>query len=152
MNTYEPTHEPTHQPTQAPNLGDTTRSPIRLFAIGSLVCAILSAGILAAYAPRPAPLGPSEGFLIGSVVLLLATVAGLVLRRNFAWSRFFAVAKYVVLMTVVISAMLEYIFVFDGMRGGALAIMSIVLAITAIDIPILWGFSVARHERVPGRS
>jgi len=137
-----------HEPYQ----GDTTRSPIRLFAIGSLVCAIVSAGILAAYAPRPAPLGPSEGFLIGSAVLLVACVAGLLRRRNFAWNRFFTVAKFVVLMTVVVSAMLEYVFIFDGMRGGALAIMSIVLAITAIDIPILWGFAVARHERVPNRS
>jgi hypothetical protein len=138
--------------TGEPYVGDTTHSPIRLFAIGSLVCAIVSAGILAAYAPRPAPLGPSEGFLVASGVLLLACVAGLLRRRSFAWSRFFTVAKFVVLMTVVISAMLEYVFVFDGMRGGSLAIMSTVLAITAIVIPILWGFSVARHERVPSRS
>jgi hypothetical protein len=142
----------THEPAQEPYLGDTTRSLIRLFAIGSLVFAILSAGILAAYAPRPAPLGPSEGFLAASGVLLVATVVGLLMRRNFAWSRFFMVAKFVVLMTVVISAMLEYVFVFDGMRGGALAIMSLVLAITAIVIPILWGFAVARHERVPSGS
>jgi hypothetical protein len=141
-----------HEPAHEPYLGDTTRSPIRLFAMGSLVCAILSAGIMAAYAPRPAPLGPSEGLLAASAVLLLACVAGLLLRPNFAWSRFFTVAKYVVLMTVVISAMLEYVFVFDGMRGTALAIMTAVLAITAIVIPILWGFSVARHERVPSRS
>ncbi len=135
-----------------PHLGDTTRSPIRLFAIGSLACAIISAGILAAYAPRPAPLAPSEGFLVASGVLLFACVAGLLVRRDFAWRRFFTVAKFVVLMTAVISAMLEYVFVFDGMRGGALAIMTIVLAITAIVIPILWGFAVARHETVPSRS
>jgi hypothetical protein len=142
----------THEPSHEPYLGDTSHSPIRVFAIGSLVCAILSAGILAAYAPRPAPLGPSEGFLAASAVLLAATVAGLLLRRRFAWSRFFMVAKFVVLMTVVISAMLEYVFVFDGMRGAALAVMSLVLAITAIVIPILWGFSVARHERVASQS
>lgn len=138
--------------THEPYLGDTTHSPIRLFAIGSLVCAILSAGIMAAYVPNPSPLGWSWGFLIASAVLLVACVVGLLRRRDFAWSRFFTVAKYVVLMTAVISAMLEYVFVFDGMRGTALVIMSVVLAITAIDIPILWGFSVARHESVPSRS
>ena len=152
MDTLDAAPEATTPPTPEPYLGDTTHSPIRFFAIGSLVCAILSAGILAAYAPRPAPLGPSAGFLIGSAVLLFACVAGLLLRRNFAWGRFFTVAKFVVLMTAVISAMLEYVFVLDGMRGMALVIMSVVLAITAIDIPILWGFSVARHERVPSRS
>jgi hypothetical protein len=134
-----------------PYLGDTSHSPIRLFAIGSLLFAMLSAGFMAAYAPRPAPLGWPTGFLAASAALLLAASAGLFLRRGFAWRRFFVVAKYVVLMTAVISAMLEYVFVFDGMRGNALAIMSIVLAITAIDIPILWGFAVARHERVPSR-
>lgn len=137
-----------HEPYQ----GDTTHSPIRFFAIGSLICAMLSAGIMAAYVPRPAPLGWSAGFLVASALLLLAAVVGMVLRHNFAWGRFFLVAKYVVLMTVVVSAMLEYVFVFDGMRGTALVIMTIVLAITAIDIPILWGFAVARHERIPSRS
>jgi hypothetical protein len=144
------THE-THE-THEPYLGDTTHSPIRLFAMGSLVCAMLSAGIMAAYVPRPAPLGWSTGFLVASAVLLVAAVVGMLRRRNFAWSRFFSVAKYVVLMTVVISAMLEYVFVYDGMRGNPLVIMSVVLAITAIDVPILWGFAVARHETAPGRS
>lgn len=146
MNTHEP-HEP-HEP----RLGDTTHSPIRLFATGSLLCAMLSAGIMAAYVPRPAPLGWSTGFLAASAVLLVAAAVGMLLRRDFAWRRFFVVARYVVLMTAVISAMLEYVFVFDGMRGTALVIMTIVLAITAIDIPILWGFAVARHESVPSRS
>jgi hypothetical protein len=149
METYEP-HEP--QASHEPNLGDTTHSPIRLFVTGSLLFAMLSAGFMAAYVPRPAPPGWSTGFLVASAVLLVAAVAGMLGRRNFAWSRFFVVAKYVVLMTVVISAMLEYVFVYDGMRGNPLAIMSVVLAITAIDVPILWGFAVARHETAPGRS
>lgn len=135
-----------------PHQGDTSHSPIRLFAVGSLICAMLSAGIMAAYVPHPSPLGWSAGFLVASALLVLAAVVGMVLRRNFAWRRFFVVAKFVVLMTAVISAMLEYVFVFDGMRGAALVIMTIVLAITAIDIPLLWGFAVARHESVPSRS
>jgi len=129
--------------------GDTTRSPIRLFAIGSIICAMLSAGIMAAYVTQPAPLGWSTGFLVASALLLLATVLSLVRRRNFAWRRFFIVAKFVVLMTLAIASMLEYVFVFDGTRGTSLVIGTIVLAIGAIDIPILWGFSVARHERIP---
>jgi hypothetical protein len=56
----------------------------------------------------------------------------------------------VLLMTLVITSMLGYVFVFDGMRGTSLAIMIVMLAITAIDIPIIFGFSVARHERIPG--
>ena len=135
--------------THEPYAGDTIRSPIRLFAIGSIVCAMLSAGIMAAYVTQPAPLGWSTGFLVASALLLLATVVSLVRRRNFAWRRFFIVAKFVVVMTLAIASMLEYVFVFDGTRGTSLVIGTIVLAIAAIDIPILWGFSVARHERIP---
>jgi hypothetical protein len=117
--------------------------------MGSLLCAMLSAGTMAAYVVQPPPLGWPAGFLAASALFLLATAVGLLLRRGFAWGRFFTVAKYVVLMTLVMTAMLEYVFVFDGMRGKALLVMTVVLAITAIDIPILWGFSVARHERIP---
>jgi hypothetical protein len=137
---------------QQPNLGDTTRSPVPFFAIGSIACSMLSAGIMAAFAPQPAPLGWSAGFLIASVVLLLSTVISMIRRPDFAWKRFFGVAKWVLLMTLVITSMLGYVFVFDGTRGSALVIMVVVLAITAIDIPILFGFSVARHERIPGKS
>jgi hypothetical protein len=133
-----------------PYAGDTTRSPIPLFALGSIICAILSVGVMAAYVTQPAPLGWPTGFLIASVIFLLATVVSLARRRNFAWKRFFTIARWVVLMTLVITSMLGYVFIFDGMRGGSLAIMVAMLAITAIDIPILWGFSVARHERTPG--
>ena len=132
-----------------PYQGDTTHSPIRFFAIGALICAMLSAGIMAAYVTQPAPLGWPAGFLVASGLLLLATVVSLVRRRNFAWGRFFIVAKFVVVMTLAIASMLEYVFVFDGTRGTSLVIGTIVLAIAAIDIPILWGFSVARHERIP---
>jgi hypothetical protein len=138
--------------TQEPYEGDPTHSPIRLFAMGSLLFALLSAGTMAAYVVQPPPLGWSTGFLVASALLLFATAVGLVRRRGFAWRRFFLVAKYVVLMTLVITAMLEYVFVFDGMRGNPLIVMTVVLAITAIDIPILWGFSVARHERTPSLS
>jgi hypothetical protein len=139
----------------APYLGDTSHSPIRLAAMSSLLCAMLSAGIMAAYAPRAVPstsLWWSTGFAVAAALLLFGATAGMLLRRNFAWGRFFGVAKYVVLMTAVISAMLEYVFVFDGMRGRPLAIMSAVLAITALDVPVLWGFAVARHEKVLGDS
>jgi hypothetical protein len=133
---------------QPPYMGDTKRSPVPPLALGSIACSLLSAGIMAAYAPQPSPLGWSYGFLIGSVVLLAATVIAMLRRPNFVWKRFFGVAKWVVLMTLLITSMMGYVFVFDGMRGAPLAIMLVMLAVTAIDIPILFGFSVARHERV----
>jgi hypothetical protein len=54
----------------------------------------------------------------------------------------------VLLLTLVYTGMLEYVIVFDGARGKPLIIMTIVLLLTAIDVPILWAFSVARHEQI----
>jgi hypothetical protein len=132
-----------------PYAGDTTRSPVVVCTIGSIVCALVSVGIIVAYMPRPVPLAWSWGFLGAAAVLLLAALVSLLRRRSFAWRRFFIVARWVLLLTLVYAGMLEYVFVHDGGRGKPLIIMTILLLLTAIDIPILWAFSVARHERIP---
>lgn len=135
--------------TPEPYAGDTTRSTVVVCAIGSIICAIVSVGILVFYVPRPGSLAWASGFLAASAALLLAALVSLLRRRPFAWRRFFTVARWVLLLTLVYAGMLEYVFVFDGARGKPLIIMTIVLLLTAIDIPILWAFSVARHERIP---
>jgi hypothetical protein len=134
----------------APYLGDITRSPVVACAISSLVCAFLGIGMIAAYLPDAPPLAWPAGFLVASAVLLLAALAFLARRRPFAWRLFFAVARWVTLVTAIFSAMAVYIFVADGTSGTTLAIMAAVLVLSAIDIPLLIGFSVARHERVAG--
>ncbi len=131
--------------------GDPTRSLIPVFGLGSIVCSLISGIIMAAYVPQAAPMGWPTGFIIASVILLGVTVVSLLRRPNFVWKRFFTVARWVILMTLVISAMLAYVFIFDGTRGSSLLIMVLMLAITAIDVPILWGFSVARHERIQNK-
>ncbi len=133
-----------------PYVGDTTRSPVVAFAIGSIACALVSVGILIFYVPHPASLAWASGFSGGSAALLLAAMVSLLRRRPFAWRQFFIVARWVFLLTMVYTGMLEYVIVYDGARGKPLIIMTIVLLLTAIDIPILWAFSVARHERIPG--
>ena len=44
--------------------------------------------------------------------------------------------------------MLEYIFVFDGTRGQILFVMSCMLAVFAVNVPMLLAFSVARYQPV----
>jgi hypothetical protein len=133
-----------------PYAGDTTRSLVVSCTISSLVCAFLGVGVIAAYLPGAPPLAWPIGFLVASGVLLLAALAFLARHRPFAWPLFFAVARWVALVTLIFSAMAVYIFVSDGTSGLTLAIMTIVLVLAAIDVPILIGFSVARHERVAG--
>jgi hypothetical protein len=42
----------------------------------------------------------------------------------------------------------EYVIVLDGTRGSALVVMTIIIGLFLVNIPMLWGFSVARHERI----
>ena len=133
-----------------PYAGDTTRSPVVVCTLGSIICAIASVGIIVAHMPRPIPLAWPWGLLGAAAALLLAAVISLLRRRPFAWHRFFTVAGWVLLLTMVYVGMIEYVFVHNRGGGKPLIVMTIVLLITAIDIPILWAFSVARHERIAG--
>jgi hypothetical protein len=84
-----------------------------------------------------------------AAVLTVATVVLILRKRPFARKRFFTVAKWVFLYILLLTGMGEYVMAFDGMRGEALVIMTVILLLFLVNIPMLWGFSVARHERTP---
>jgi hypothetical protein len=42
--------------------------------------------------------------------------------------------------------MLEYVFVADGVRGTTLVLTTLMLAVYALDIPLVLAFSVARYQ------
>lgn len=134
---------------EQPYEGDKTFSAVVPGTIGSILCAFLAVGIIAAYLPRQSPLGWSFAFLAASLVLLAMAVVSLARRSPFAWNRFFTVAKWVLILTGIFSGMAEFMFIYDGTPGTTLAILTVVLILTAVDIPVLLGFSVARHERLP---
>jgi hypothetical protein len=56
------------------------------------------------------------------------------------------VAGWVLVAYLVIAGMLEYVFIYDGTRGTQLLILSLMLAVFAVNIPMLLGFSVARFQ------
>ena len=47
---------------------------------------------------------------------------------------------------LVIAGMIEYAFIYDGTRGNALIVLIGMLAVFAIAVPLLLGFSVARFQ------
>ena len=136
--------------TPTPYAGDTTRSPAVACIVGTIVSCILAAGIIIVYIPAPAPLWGSIMWVCIAAVLTIATIVLILRRKQFAWKQFFTVAKWVFLYILVLTGMGEYVLVFDGMRGETLVVMTIVLLLFLVNIPMLWGFSVARHERTPG--
>lgn len=134
--------------------------PVATVAVASMALVLTGGIYLASYLPGRPALGPAVGLLAAAGVLLLANAVMLGRVREFAWGRFFQVGRWVLLGYGVIAGMLEYVFVLDGTRGTPLVLMTLMLAVFAVDIPVLLAFSVARYQApdptaegtAPGRS
>ncbi len=138
--------------TPTPYAGDTTRSPAVACMVGTIISCILAAGIIIVHIPAPAPMWGPVTWVCVAAVLTVATIVLLLRKKPFARQRFFTVAKWVFLYIRVLTGMAMYVMVYDGMRGETLVVMTIILLLFLVNIPMLWGFSVARHERTPGES
>jgi hypothetical protein len=131
--------------------------PVAELAVASLALIIVAGIYLVAHLPQRAPLGPAVGLLAAAGALLVVNAAVVSSLRPFAWRVFFQVAGWTLVAYVVIGGLLEFIFVFDHTRGAMLVVLTLSLLVFALDIPILFGFSVARYQdpqrrAVPGSS
>jgi hypothetical protein len=110
---------------------------------------IVAGGIyLSAHLPRHVPLAPAVILLAASALLMLGNMASLARVEKFDWPRFFQVARWSLLAYLVIAGMIEYAFLQNHVKGGALVVLTLSLAVFAIHVPILVGFTVARfYER-----
>jgi hypothetical protein len=114
-----------------------------------VIALVVTGGIyLAAYLPRRAPLGPAFGLLAAAAALLAWNVVSLSRLKSFAWGTFVLVGRWALLAYLVIAGMLEYVFVLDHTRGSILVVLTLMLAIFAVNIPLLLAFSVARYQPV----
>lgn len=116
--------------------------------ISTVVLALIVTGgvYLAAYIPRHPPLDVPTGLLTISLLLLIINVVLLIRIPGFAWKKFLSVLRWALLAYFVIAGMLEYVFIYDGTRGDILAILSSMLAVFALDVPVIIAFTVARFE------
>jgi hypothetical protein len=87
--------------------------------------------------------------LAAAAVLVLADVVLLARLREFAWPVFFQVAKWSLLAYSVMYGILEFTFVYDHVAGSTLVVLTLMLVVIAVDVPMLFGFSVARYAEVP---
>jgi hypothetical protein len=120
--------------------------PIAELAIASMVAIVAGGVCLAAHLPRHAPPALPTAMLVVSAGLIVANLVLLSRLENFAWKSFFLVAKWSLVAYVVIAGMLQYVFVKDGTSGGTLVLVTLMLVAYAINIPLLFAFSVARYQ------
>jgi hypothetical protein len=120
--------------------------PVDVVAVTSMALVIITGIYLAAHLPRTAPLGLPVGLLTAAWALLLGDMAVLSRLRPFAWTVFRRVAGWALLAYAVIAGLLELVFLLDHTRGAMLVMLTLSLVVFAIDIPLLFGFSVARYQ------
>jgi hypothetical protein len=119
--------------------------------LGMLSLALIVAGgiYLSAHLPQHVPLGPAVALLAASAVLLVANLLMLSRVDGFPWARFVAVGKWALLAYAITAGLIEYSFLQNGLRGGALVVLSLSLVVYAVHVPMLIGFTVARYHE-PG--
>ena len=119
--------------------------PIAEIAIAAMTLIIVGGITLASRLPHPAPLPLLIALLAAAAVLVLTDVVLLARLQDFAWPLFFQVAGWSLLAYSVMYGILEFTFVYDHVTGSTLVVMTLMLVVIAIDIPLLFGFSVARY-------
>jgi hypothetical protein len=118
--------------------------PVTPLAMVSLALIVIGGIYLSAHLPKHVPLGPAVALLAASVLLLVINLVLLARVDDFPWSRFFDVGKWALLAYTVIAGMIEYAFLRNHLRGGALVVLTLSLVVFAVHVPTLIGFTVAR--------
>jgi hypothetical protein len=91
-------------------------------------------------------LTPAVVLLVASILLLVTNLVLLARVKDFDWPRFFQVGKWSLLAYMVIGGMIEYVFLRNHLRGGALVVLTLSVAVFSVHVPILVGFTVARFS------
>jgi hypothetical protein len=114
---------------------------------------IVAGGIyLSAHLPQHVPLAPAVALLAASALLLVVNLLTLSRVDGFPWRRFAEVAKWALLAYAITAALIEYSFLQNGLRGGALVVLSLSLVVYAVHVPMMIGFTVARYYEPAGAS
>ena len=120
--------------------------PVTELAMASLTLIVAGGIYLAAHLPEHVSLTPAIILLVASVVLLAVNLFLLSRVKDFAWDRFFQVAKWSLLAYAAIAGMIEYVFLRNHLSGGPLVILTLSLVVFAVHVPTLVGFTVARYS------
>lgn len=119
--------------------------PVTEVGMASLALIVAGGIYLSAHIPEHVPLGPAIALLALSALLLAGNLISLTRVPDFNWSRFIEVGKWALLAYAVTAALIEFSFVHNDLRGGALVVLSLSLVVYAVHVPMLIGFTVARY-------
>ena len=120
--------------------------PVQQLGVVSMILTIVSVIWLASYIPKHPPLTLSVVLMILAGVVMATNLTLLSRVQEFAWPTFRAVAGWTLVAYIVIAGMLEFVFLYDHVRGSVLLLMTLSLVSFAVNVPLLLGFGVARYQ------
>jgi hypothetical protein len=119
--------------------------PVTQVGMASLALIVAGGIYLAAHLPESVPLTPAIALLALSALLLAANLISLTRVDDFAWWRFFQVARWALLAYAITAGLIEYAFLRNGLSGGPLVVLTLSLVVYALHVPMLIAFTVARY-------
>ena len=131
------------------DLRQASLPPVARLATLTLALVVAGGIWMAAHYDHHATLVPAVVLAVAGGVVLLANAVLLSRIPAFAWDVFFRVFGWALLAYLVIAGILEYVFIFDHTPTRQLALFSVMLALFAVNVPMLLAFSVARYQPVP---
>jgi hypothetical protein len=120
--------------------------PVTELGVVSMALIVAGGISIASRLPGEVSLGLPVALLAASAGLMVGNLVTLSRVRGFNWPAFFAVGRWALLAYCVIAAILEFVFVNDGTRGGVLVVLTLSLLVYAVHVPLLIGFTVARYQ------
>ena len=123
-----------------------TLPPVAQLGVVTLALIVVGGIYMASHLPRHFSLAFPIADVVAAAAVMAVNVALLARVRRFAWRSFFLVGKWALAAYVVVAGMLEYVFALDHTPGSALAVLTLMLLVYAVNIPLLLAFSVARYQ------
>ena len=120
--------------------------PVTALGMLSLGLVLVGGIYLSAHLPQHVSLGPAVALLAASALVFVGNVLALSRVEGFAWARFFYVARWALLVYLIISGLIEYVFLRNHTSGGPLVVLTLSLILFAVNVPVLIGFTVARYD------
>ncbi len=120
--------------------------PVTQLGMLSLALVLVAGIYLSAHLPQHVSLGPAGALLGASALVLAGNLLALARADGFPWRRFFEIARWALLAYAVIAGMIEYVFLRNHTSGGPLVVLTLSLAVFAVNVPVLIAFTVARYD------
>jgi hypothetical protein len=120
--------------------------PIAELTVVSLALMLASGVYLGMNLPHSPSLAPVIGMDAAGLALTVVAVGLLSRVRPFAWATFSVVARWALLAYAVIAGLLAFVFVYDHTPAATLGVLMASLAVFAVDVPMVIGFTVARYQ------